>query len=83
MPPPPLIHPVPDAQLTWVFGLLEMLEDRGGREDGYKIARDLSFKFSDLLKVMKAEHPQAHHPRTAAETFAVQLLRAAAARPGR
>ena len=31
-----------------------MLEDRGGREDGYKIARDLSFKFSDLLKVMKA-----------------------------
>ena len=53
-PPPPLIHPIPDAQLPWVFGLLEMLEDRGGREDGYKIARDLSFKFSDLLKVMKA-----------------------------
>ena len=53
-PSPPLIHPIPDAQLTWVFGLLEMLEDRGGREDGYKIARDLSFKFSDLLKVMKA-----------------------------
>ena len=25
-----------------VFGLLEMLEDRGGREDGYKIARDLN-----------------------------------------
>ncbi len=50
----PLIHPVPDAQLPSVFGLLEMLEDRGGREDGYKIARDLSFKFSDLLKVMKA-----------------------------
>jgi NitT/TauT family transport system ATP-binding protein len=50
----PLIHPVPDAQLPLVFGLLEMLEDRGGREDGYKIARDLSFKFSDLLKVMKA-----------------------------
>src|SRR6202158_3664252 len=53
-PPPPLIHPVPDARRTWVFGLLEMLEDRGGREDRYKIARDLSFKFSDLLKVMKA-----------------------------
>ena len=52
--PASLIHPIPDAQLPWVFGLLEMLEDRGGREDGYKIARDLSFKFSDLLKVMKA-----------------------------
>lgn len=50
----PAIHPIPDSQLPWVFGLLEMLEDRGGREDGYKIARDLNFKFADLLKVMKA-----------------------------
>jgi len=54
MPPPPAVHPLPDSQLPWVFGLLEILEDRGGREDGYKIARDLSFKFGDLLKVMKA-----------------------------
>jgi NitT/TauT family transport system ATP-binding protein len=56
MPPPPpaLIHPIPDSQLPWFFGLLEHLEDRGGREDGYKIARDLNFKFADLLKVMKA-----------------------------
>ena len=51
--PPPVIYPVPDCGMTWVFGLLEMLEDRGGREDGYKIARDLNFKFGDLLKVMK------------------------------
>jgi NitT/TauT family transport system ATP-binding protein len=48
------ITPVPDCQLTWIFGLLEYLEDQNGREDGYKIARDLQFKFSDLLKVMKA-----------------------------
>ncbi len=48
------IHPIPDCQLTWVFGLLETLDDRGGREDGYKIARELQFKFADLLKVMKA-----------------------------
>jgi NitT/TauT family transport system ATP-binding protein len=48
------INPLPDCQLTWVFGLLETLEDRGGRDDGYKIARDLQFKFGDLLKVMKA-----------------------------
>jgi NitT/TauT family transport system ATP-binding protein len=52
--PPASITPVPDCQLTWIFGLLEILDDRGGREDGYKIARDLQFKFSDLLKVMKA-----------------------------
>ena len=50
---PGRINPIPDCQLTWVFGLLETLEDRGGRDDGYKIARDLQFKFSDLLKVMK------------------------------
>jgi NitT/TauT family transport system ATP-binding protein len=52
--PAEAINPIPDCQLTWVFGLLETLEDRGGREDGYKIARDLNFKFSDLLNVMKA-----------------------------
>jgi len=51
--PPSGINPIPDCQLTWVFGLLETIEDRGGRDDGYKIARDLQFKFSDLLKVMK------------------------------
>ncbi len=50
----PSITPLPDAGLTLVFGLLELLDDRGGREDGYKIARDLNFKFGDLLKVMKA-----------------------------
>jgi NitT/TauT family transport system ATP-binding protein len=54
MAPPTSITPIPDCQMTWVFGLLEFLEDQGGREDGYKIARDLQFKFSDLLKVMKA-----------------------------
>jgi hypothetical protein len=50
----PAITPLPDIGLTMVFGLLELLEDRGGREDGYKIARDLNIKFGDLLKVMKA-----------------------------
>ncbi len=54
MPPNAGINPIPDCSLTWVFGLLETLEDRGGRDDGYKIARDLQFKFGDLLKVMKA-----------------------------
>ncbi len=48
------INPIPDCPVTWILGLLETLEDRGGRDDGYKIARDLQFKFSDLLKVMKA-----------------------------
>ncbi|HVN91490.1 MAG TPA: AAA-associated domain-containing protein [Candidatus Binataceae bacterium] len=48
------INPIPDCPVTWIFGLLETLEDRGGRDDGYKIARELQFKYDDLLKVMKA-----------------------------
>jgi NitT/TauT family transport system ATP-binding protein len=52
--PPASITPLPDVPLTSVFGLLEYLDDRGGREDGYKIARDLNIRFGDLLKVMKA-----------------------------
>jgi NitT/TauT family transport system ATP-binding protein len=51
---PAAINPVPDCSLTWLFGLLELLDDRAGREDGYKIARELNFKFDDLLRVMKA-----------------------------
>jgi NitT/TauT family transport system ATP-binding protein len=51
---PAAINPLPDSSLTWVFGLLELLSDGGGREDGYKIARELNFKFDDLLRVMKA-----------------------------
>lgn len=48
------IDPIPDSPLTRVFGLLEILDDRGGREDGYKLARDLNYRFGELLKVMKA-----------------------------
>ena len=51
--PPSGINPIPEGSLNWVFGLLELLEDRGGREDGYKIARDLHMKFDDVLRVMK------------------------------
>jgi NitT/TauT family transport system ATP-binding protein len=51
--PPNGINPIPEGHLNWVFGLLELLEDRGGREDGYKIARDLNMKFDDVLRVMK------------------------------
>jgi NitT/TauT family transport system ATP-binding protein len=47
------INPIPDSHPSLVFGLLEYLEDQGGREDGYKIARDLNFDLSELLKVMK------------------------------
>lgn len=54
MSPPAGINPIPDTSLPRVFGLLEVLDDRGGKEDGYKLARELNYTFSDLLKVMKA-----------------------------
>ena len=52
--PPTGIHPIPDTNLPRVFGLLEVLDDRNGREDGYRLARDLNYDLSELLKVMKA-----------------------------
>jgi NitT/TauT family transport system ATP-binding protein len=48
------ILPIPDTNLPQVFGLLEVLDDRNGREDGYRLARDLNYDLSELLKVMKA-----------------------------
>jgi NitT/TauT family transport system ATP-binding protein len=48
------ISPIPDTNLPQVFGLLEVLDDRNGREDGYRLARDLNYDLSELLKVMKA-----------------------------
>jgi NitT/TauT family transport system ATP-binding protein len=52
--PPTGIHPIPSTNLPRVFGLLEILDDRGGREDGYRLARDLNYDLGELLKVMKA-----------------------------
>jgi NitT/TauT family transport system ATP-binding protein len=52
--PPTGILPIPDTNLPQVFGLLEVLDDRNGREDGYRLARDLNYDLSELLKVMKA-----------------------------
>ena len=52
--PPTGIHPIPDTNLPQVFGLLEILDDRNGREDGYRLARDLNYDLGEFLKVMKA-----------------------------
>jgi NitT/TauT family transport system ATP-binding protein len=48
------INPIPQTGITRVIGLLELLEGRGGNEDGYRLARDLNFPLSDMLNVMKA-----------------------------
>jgi len=52
--PPTGIYPIPSTNLPRVFGLLEILDDRNGHEDGYRLARDLNYDLGELLKVMKA-----------------------------
>lgn len=48
------VKPVPEVGMTRILGLLEVLDDHGGREDIYRLARDLSYEFGDLLGVIKA-----------------------------
>lgn len=48
------VDPIPKAGISEVLGLLEVLDDRKGKEKIYKLARDLNFDFSNLLLVIKA-----------------------------
>lgn len=45
---------LPHVRPGGVAGLLEMLDDRGGREDIYRLAKDLTFEIDDLLPLMDA-----------------------------
>jgi NitT/TauT family transport system ATP-binding protein len=51
---PPVVNPIPAAGMTEIFGLLEILDDRKGREKIYTLARDLNFEFGSLLLIVKA-----------------------------
>lgn len=48
------VTPVPEVGMTKVLGLLEVLDDQGGQQDIYRLARDLSYEFGELLGVIKA-----------------------------
>ncbi len=48
------VVPVPPTGLSKVLGLLEMLDDHGGKEDIYKLARELRDSFGELLLIIKA-----------------------------
>ena len=45
---------LPHVRPGGIAGLLEMLEDRGGREDISRLAKDLSFEIDDLLPLVDA-----------------------------
>ena len=47
-------EPLPDAGASEVIGLLEVLDDRGGRENVFRLVSDLSRDFGKSLNVCKA-----------------------------
>src|SRR6478672_4256437 len=48
------IEPLPACGISRVLGLLETLDDRGGREPIGRLTRDLHIEFGELLSVVKA-----------------------------
>jgi len=50
----PALQVLPHARPASVGGLLELLNDRGGREDLYRVAEDLLMEVDDLLPIVDA-----------------------------
>jgi NitT/TauT family transport system ATP-binding protein len=47
------IDPIPQVAIGRVIGLLEVLDDAGGRYDVFRLARDVNFEFGEILRVIK------------------------------
>lgn len=45
---------LPHAGVSTIFGLLEVLDDSGGKEDIFKLAQSLHYELDDLLPVIDA-----------------------------
>jgi hypothetical protein len=48
------IDPIPHVGISRIIGLLEVLDDAGGRYDVFRLARDISYEFGAILQVIKA-----------------------------
>jgi len=48
------IEPLPSTGISKILGMCEILDDKGGREDLFTLARDLHMPFSEVLLVIKA-----------------------------
>jgi NitT/TauT family transport system ATP-binding protein len=48
------IEPLPSTGISKILGMCEILDDKGGREDLFTMARDLHMPFSEVLLVIKA-----------------------------
>lgn len=47
------IDPLPQVGISRVIGLLEVLDDAGGRHDVFRLAREINFEFGEILLVIK------------------------------
>jgi len=47
------IEPLPATGISKILGLLEVLDDHGGKEDIYRLAQDLHMPFGELLLAIK------------------------------
>jgi len=50
----PTIEPLPHAMSSQIIGLLEALHDRGGRDDIYKLPKELHLELDDLMDSIRA-----------------------------
>ncbi len=48
------IDPIPQVGISRIIGLLEVLDDAGGRYDVFRLARDVNFELGEILMVIKA-----------------------------
>jgi NitT/TauT family transport system ATP-binding protein len=48
------IEPLPSTGISKILGMCEILDDKGGREELFTLARDLHMPFSEVLLVIKA-----------------------------
>lgn len=48
------IDPIPQVTISRVMGLLEVLDDAGGRYDIFRLARDVNYELGDIILVIKA-----------------------------
>jgi NitT/TauT family transport system ATP-binding protein len=51
---PVTIEPLPATGISKILGLCEIVDDKGGREDLFALARDLHMPFGEVLLVIKA-----------------------------
>jgi NitT/TauT family transport system ATP-binding protein len=48
------VSPLPAVDVGEIFGMLDYLDDEGGRTDVYALASDLNLEIDDLLPIIKA-----------------------------